>query len=118
MTRTTQTAPLSSGSLGAGSSTSFTFDATASTFARLLIKNTAGAAVAATSGVQITIKPGVDATPDYSTLGYSGGIIPSVISTLQSNSIDLPPGPYTITLINLDVTNSVTVAAVLDFYTS
>jgi len=118
MTRTTQTAPTfpSSGVIAAGASASLTFDATACVFAGLLIKNACGS-VSTTAGLQITIQPGVGATPDYATLGYSGGTIPAVASTTSSNEISLSPGPYKITATNLDASNSVTATAELDFYT-
>jgi hypothetical protein len=105
---------LSSGSLAASASTTFTVDFSANTLGGFVqCWNTGGGTVAGTNGLQVQAFSTSDTTPNYDTIAF-GGInftIPTTASTAVRQSFFLPTGKYQIKFTNLDASNAITVEA-------
>jgi uncharacterized protein YdbL (DUF1318 family) len=119
-TRQTAASLVASTSLGASTTTTFTFaigDSAASTASALggaLQVYLVATSVSATNGLSITINKSADTTPNYSTVAYATGpTIPAVASSTTSACIDLPPGQYQASIANLDATNAIHYEATL-----
>ena len=80
---------------------------------RVQVIDTGGATVAATNGCQVQIFSTSDAGTTYDAVPFVFFVIPTVASTAQAASVDLPPGQYKLKLTNLDTTNAITVEATL-----
>ena len=106
---------LSSQSLAAGASKTFTFDNSANIFAFLYIGVTAGGTVAATAGVTALIEFGTGSSILYDTVGNIILTVPvTTASQVTGRVVPLQQGVYQITLTNLDASNSITIVATAD----
>jgi hypothetical protein len=68
-----------------------------------------GASVSTTNGCQVSIYPAGSSTPTYDSVAMWTFTIPNTASTVARESILLPTGKYSITLANLDASNSINV---------
>jgi len=105
---------LTSGSLAANTSTTFTVDFSTSTLGGYVqVWDTGGGTVATTNGCQVQAFLAGDTTPNYDTVPFAGTLftITTVVSTAARQSFFLPTGKWQIKLTNLDVTNAITVEA-------
>lgn len=104
-----------SASLGAGANDNANVDWDSVVAARLTVNNTPGGTVAATRGLQVDIKNRYGSSPTTSATAMLTYTLPSAVaSTLESLTLDLPPGQYNILFTNLDASNAITVAAFVD----
>jgi len=101
---------LTSQSLAASGTVTANIDASAKFEVQVTIKNTPGAAIAATRGVKVECFAGYGTGPSYTTIApiiYQ--LLSATASTLESAEVYLPTGKWQIKLTNLDATNAVTV---------
>jgi hypothetical protein len=100
---------LASGTLAGAGSTTFAVDFSGVMAGQIQVSDTGGVTVAATNGVQISVGRFFTTTND--TIPFLTANIGTVVSTPELESIELSSGKYSVTLKNLDATNSVNVAA-------
>ena len=93
-----------------GTVTSAVMDFSTKFEGQLTIKNTPGAAIAATRGVKIECFAQYGTGPSTSTVAQLLYQLQSLTaSTLESTILFLPSGKWTVKLTNLDTTNAVTI---------
>lgn len=73
------------------------------------IKNTGSGTVASTNGLQVQVFPATDSA-NYATIPMRTFVIPTIASTPARQGIPLGIGKYSVTVTNLDTTNSTTAA--------
>lgn len=107
---------LASQSLAASANVSTsTLDYSAVFEGQVHVKNTPGASVSATRGVQVDVYRRYGSTPTTGESAFISMTLPSeTASTAESVDLLIPTGKYLIKLTNLDATNAVTVEITAD----
>lgn len=72
----------------------------------VMFTNTGGVSVSATNGLRADVYPAGDNGPNYATTVLTTITIATVASSVRRQAIWLGPGKYSITLTNLDASNS------------
>jgi hypothetical protein len=113
MTFGAQAGALASQPLAGGASISYVVDLSTKFEGQIQLKNTGGATVGTTNGLQIQAFRSFGAGPTYDTSPVTAFTIPTTAGLATYKSFALPTGKYQISLTNLDAANAITVESTL-----